>query len=553
VAKAKSKKTGNRKLAPPPLIPNDPGPNLGATGSPGYSDPLNLPTGQYGVFGDGWNSPYPIVPPLHTGDYGIFGDALPTNLPPLQGHLPASSAGSPRAMLPYGAALPLPAGPGAGDAQWVSPPNGPQQWQGGPPTFPTLPASGWGGLRTQATGPLPTGWGGLEGVSPLPPMIPKTPLEQYVAAIQAAEAGGSTYTGHNYVPPPMPATGWGGLDAGPPVTHRQQWQGTGPLQRGPQQWQGTGVKPPVTGSGTPSGFDAKGNKMPAASKYVQGQLGNNGRQGSGMTGYNKAQEIVGTLATQLADMTGTSPDAWLGHKPEELVAAISAQTKMNADNANDPTGSNRAAAAQAAAAAAAKQQAIQQYLGELDKNRSAQQGALDQQFGAINAGYDAAGTQLGSLNQQAADRQAGIMSGLNAQAVTGRADTAAAYQAGDKRLADLQAQYATQQTAQQAGSDRLTGAFGAPQAYGGGSAANDMFAAGRAQNAMMGTGADTAFTDRSNVYNALGADASTARGNQFDVLMTKLKLQQQQSAAAQAKANADLASQYNDRRLSVYG
>jgi hypothetical protein len=99
----------------------------------------------------------------------------------------------------------------------------------------------------------------------------------------------------------------------------------------------------------------------------------------------------------------------------------------------------------------------------------------------------------------------------------------------------------------------LTGAFGAPQAYGGGSAANDLFAAGRAQNTMMGTGADAMFADRGNVYNALGADVSTARGNQFDVLMTKLKLQQQQSAAARAKANADLAAQYNDRRLSVYG
>ena len=384
-----------------------------------------------------------------------------------------------------------------------------------PPTLPAaIPASGWGGLDSGKP-PVapPVGWGGLEGTPQLPPMVGPSQLDQYLGAIAMAKAGGSKYTGYN-----------------PPVVARPNVKG-----------------------GTPSGFDAKGNKMPAAPKVLQGQLGNNTRQGSGMTAYNKVQEVVGTLATRLAEMTGTSPDAWLGHKPEELVAAIAAQNKLNADNANDPTGSGRAAAAAAAAQQAAKEQAIQQYLGELDKNRLAQQGALDQQYSAINAGYDTAGTQLSSLNQQAAERQAGIMSDLGAQAATSRTNTAAAYQAGDKRLADLQAQYATQQAAQQAGSDRLTGAFGAPQAYGGGSAANDMFTAGRAQNAMMGTGADTMFADRGNVYNALGADASTARGNQFDVLMTKLKLQQQQSAAAQAKANADLASQYNDRRLSVYG
>lgn len=540
-----------KKVAPPPLTPNDPGPNLGATGYPAYSDPFNLPIGRYGIFGDGWNSPYPIVPPLPVGDYGIFGDAPPINFPPLQGHLPASSVGSTRAMLPYGAALPLPSAPAvpAGpDPQWVSPPNGPQQWQGGPSAGLTnVPATGWGGL--DAGGPVPTGWGGLEGTPQLPPMIAPTKLEEYLAAIAAAKAGGATYAGYNATM--RPARG-AGESARPPIVGGptpQQWQGTGPLSRGPQQWQGTGKVAPATKGGTPSGIDAKGNKMPPAPKVLQGQLGNNTRQGSGMAAYNKVQEVVGTLATRLAEMTGTSPDAWLGRKPEELVAAISAMQQQGNQDGSGGSGAARAAAAQQAA----KEQAIQQYLGELDKNRLAQQGALDQQFGAINAGYDAAGTQLGSLNQQAGDRQAGIMSDLGAQAATSRTNTAAAYQAGDKRLADLQAQYATQQAAQQAGSDRLTGAFGAPQAYGGGSAANDLFAAGRAQNTMMGTGADTMFADRGNVYNALGADASTARGNQFDVLMTKLKLQQQQSAAAQAKANADLASQYNDRRLSVYG
>jgi hypothetical protein len=384
-----------------------------------------------------------------------------------------------------------------------------------PPTLPAaIPASGWGGLDLGSP-PVapPTGWGGLEGTPQLPPMVGPSKLDQYLGAIAMAKAGGSTYTGYN-----------------PPVVARSNVKG-----------------------GTPSGFDAKGNKMSAAPKVLQGQLGNNGRQGSGMTAYNKVQEVVGTLATQLAAMTGTSPDAWSGRRPEELVAAIAAMQGQGNDQNGSGSGAARAAAKAAAAQQAAKEQAIQQYLGELDKNRLAQQGALDQQYGAINAGYDAAGTQLGSLNQQAADRQAGIMSDLGAQAATSRTNTAATYQAGDKRLADLQAQYATQQAAQQAGSDRLTGAFGAPQAYGGGSAANDMFAAGRAQNTMMGNGADAMFADRGNVYNALGADASTARGNQFDVLMTKLKLQQQQSAAAQAKSNADLAAQYNDRRLSVYG
>ena len=293
----------------------------------------------------------------------------------------------------------------------------------------------------------------------------------------------------------------------------------------------------------PGGANPRGGPVPTA----RGEI----RQGAGMAPYVQSEKILGTMASDLAASLGYPPDAFNNASPAELVAAISAMQQQG--NQDGSGGSGSSAARAAAAQQAAKEQAIQQYLGELDKNRLAQQGALDQQYGAINAGYDAAGTQLGSLNQQAADRQAGIMSDLGAQAATSRTNTAAAFQAGDKRLADLQAQYATQQAAQQVGSDRLTGAFGAPQAYGGGSAANDMFAAGRAQNTMMGTGADTMFADRGNVYNALGADASTARGNQFDVLMTKLKLQQQQSAAAQAKANADLASQYNDRRLSVYG
>jgi len=529
---AKGTKTGNKskpagkRLAPPPLIPNDPGPNLGATGSPGYSDPLNLPTGQYGVFGNGWNSPYPIVPPLPTGDYGIFGDAPPTNLPPLQGHLPASSAGSPRAMLPYGAALPLPPapmgmGPDAGDAQWVSPPNGPQQWQGGPAAGLTnVPATGWGGL--DALGPRPTGYGGLEGVPQLPPMIPKTPLEQYVAAIEAAKAGGSTYTGHNYVPPPMPATGWGGLDSGPPATHPQQWQGTGPLQRGPQQWQGTGssaVKPPATAGG-----GAHGGMPPVA----PGTL-NNGRQGMGMSTYLQMQNQVGSSAP---DLFGIQGDPFKGASPAQVAAFAAYKDAVDNGTIDPATGKTKTSSGSNGSSGPSRAQ-----IGAAHQS-------VNDQYNQLLQRYADAGTQLTGLNNQAGARQADIMSGLNTGAAAARGATAAAYQAGDARLNDLLGQYTAQQAQQTHGLNQMTDAFGAPRAAGPSGAVNDLYAADRARNSMLGTAADTMYANRGNVYNALGADASMARGNTFDALMQKLQAQKQQAAADQARANADLSMKY---------
>ena len=179
--------------------------------------------------------------------------------------------------------------------------------------------------------------------------------------------------------------------------------------------------------------------------------------------------------------------------------------------------------------------------------------AQDAKNKALMGSYDSRTAALTGANQSSIDRFATLQQQLQAQRGAAQQAAAGSYEAGQRNLQDIMAQYQNMIAGRQAPAAQTLQAFGAAPgaAVSDPSGVQNMLIAQQANMARVGQADNALYAGRDNVYAGLNQDVSTQRQQGFDALMAKLLAEKQATEAAGASERAQLAMQQQQAILQM--
>ena len=269
--------------------------------------------------------------------------------------------------------------------------------------------------------------------------------------------------------------------------------------------------------------------------------------------WDDPSEKAALAAAQNAGGPAAAADPWNNMTPDQYFAAL-----MGAGGVNAGAGGGRGGGGGGGAAAKpgdpdpAGWNAIAQQQA-LEKGYAEMLAAQDAKNKALMGSYDSRTAALTGANQSSIDRFATLQQQLQAQRGAAQQAAAGSYEAGQRNLQDIMAQYQNMIAGRQAPAAQTLQAFGAAPgaAVSDPSGVQNMLIAQQANMARVGQADNALYAGRDNVYAGLNQDVSTQRQQGFDALMAKLLAEKQATEAAGASERAQLAMQQQQAILQM--